>query len=127
MALSRETIDAILADIAAAKAGTPQNPPDVLGHNEAAEDADVETTIKRGGTVMGTDTIHGIGTLMGGEVRRIHYRADGDERWAYAVPHRFEVDAFGEESLICSAPAYDDPSALADAIRLARAARQDES
>jgi hypothetical protein len=129
MTLSRATIDAILADIAAAKTGALHNPPNVIGHNEASEDADVEAAIsKGGGTILDVEAVHGVGTLMGGEVRRIHYRApNGDERWAYAIPHRFEIDAFGEESLICSAPAYDDPSDLANAVRSARAARQDES
>lgn len=128
MTLTRAIIDAILEDIAAAKTVARSNPPHVIGHNEATEDAKVEDEIrKRGGAILGVEVVHGVGTLMGGKVRRIHYRApNGEERWAYAIPHRFEIDAFGEESLICSAPAYDDPSDLHNAINSARAERQDE-
>ncbi len=129
MTLNRATIDAVLADIAAAKTGAQTHPPHVIGHNEATEDADIAATIaQRGGAVLDIESIPGIGAIMGGEVRRIHYRSpDGAERWAYAIPYRFEIDAFGEESLICSSPAYDNPADLAEAIRLARSARRDES
>jgi hypothetical protein len=129
MPITKETIETILADISAAKvAAPPKNPPHVLGHNESAEDANIETTIEnRGGRVLSVITIGGIGTRAG-EVRRVNYLSqDGQERWAYAVPHRFDVDAFGEESLICSTPAYDRPDALYEAIQAAREARKSES
>lgn len=130
MIFDRATIDAILADIAAAKPNAQQNPPHVIHHNEGSENANVEAGIrKRGGTILGIETIHGVGTFMGGEVRRIHYQAPGgdEHRWAYVIPQRWDVDVFGEESLICSAPAYDDPSDFVTAIHLARAARKIET
>lgn len=122
MPLNLETINAILADVAEANVAAQQNPPHVIGHNETSEDADLDALISRRGVVLGR------AAMADDRVQRIHYRSpEGAERWAYVIKHRMDVDAFGEESLICSAPAYDNHEDLVDAIHRARAARQGES
>lgn len=122
MTLNPTTINAILADVAEANASHQQNQPHVIGHNETSEDADLAASIgRRGGAVLSRSVMADDRALC------IHYRSpEGTERWAYVIKHRMDVDAFGEESLICSAPAYNNHADLVEAICLARAARQDE-
>jgi hypothetical protein len=45
---------------------------------------------------------------------------DGRDRWAYICPHRMDIDAFAEESLICTAALPDDINVIGDAFIAAR-------
>lgn len=128
--LDRAAIDAILAAVEAAHAAprrTAYPSPAIVGHNPTREDADLAAAIeRRGGTIIDERPLCGVGTFMGGEARRLHYRnPEGAERWAYLVPHRLEIDAWGEESIVCSSPALDDPNALADAVEAIRVGDDD--
>lgn len=94
--------------------------PEVVGINHTAEDADFRALLNKNGARILSERPIAVGTLMGGEAAEIHYiLPDGRERWAYIVPHRLGIDAFGEESLICMAR-LPDADAVADTILLLR-------
>jgi hypothetical protein len=97
--------------------------PEVVGYNRTREDSDLRRDIEKAGGVILAERDLNVGTVMGGAAVELHYRMpDGSERYAYVVPHRLEIDAFGEESLICSAPLPDDIQIIGDTMLAARTA-----
>jgi hypothetical protein len=98
--------------------------PEVVAYNATTEDGDFRAfAITKGATIL-RETEVAVGSLMGGFGSEMHYRMpDASERWAYIFPHRLEVDAFGEEGLICSAPLAS-IDRIHDAMMAARAAHE---